>query len=388
VKAVYVSYDGALDPLGSSQIVPYVVGLSARGMRLSLVTFEKRARWGDVEARGALERRLDEAGVGWIPLTYHRRPRLLAKALDVAAGARAIRRAAKAGAAIVHCRGDMAMAMARSSRSPSARLLYDVRGFFADERVAGGSWSRGGIVDRAVRRLEKGNWIRANGFVVLTEAALRELGRRHPSLPPHRVIPTCVDLERFRAHGADAREFSVVYGGSMGSAYPSDAIVAFARIAARDMGAPALFLTPQQDEARQAGAEPAWSEIHTVAPAEMPAWLRRCRAAFCLYRPGPYLAATSPTKIGEALAMGLPVAVNRGIGDLDGVIEGSSVGVLIDAFTAEAYAAASARLRALVLDPGTAARCRRVAEERFSLAAGVERYFSLYQEMASAPPPA
>lgn len=172
----------------------------------------------------------------------------------------------------------------------------------------------------------------------------------------------------------------------MGSAYPSDAIVAFARVASRALAAPALFLTQQQDEARKAGADPAWSEVRSAASAAMPSWLQRCRAAFCLYRPGPYLAATSPTKIGEALAMGLPIAVNRGIGDLDPIIERSGVGVAIESLTERGYEAAARGLVEMVADPDTAARCRRVAEERFALSAGVESYHSLYEEMVRASP--
>ena len=45
MKVVYVSYDGALDPLGSSQVRPYLEGLAGRGVALSLVSFEKPARW-------------------------------------------------------------------------------------------------------------------------------------------------------------------------------------------------------------------------------------------------------------------------------------------------------------------------------------------------------
>ena len=42
---LYLSYDGALDPLGRSQVVPYLEGLSGRGWRFDLVTFEKGERW-------------------------------------------------------------------------------------------------------------------------------------------------------------------------------------------------------------------------------------------------------------------------------------------------------------------------------------------------------
>ena len=40
-KAVYFSYDGLLDSLGQSQIVPYVSAISAAGHTLTVVSFEK-----------------------------------------------------------------------------------------------------------------------------------------------------------------------------------------------------------------------------------------------------------------------------------------------------------------------------------------------------------
>ena len=42
-RVLYLSYDGALEPLGQSQVVPYLVGLAARGAAITLVSFEKPA---------------------------------------------------------------------------------------------------------------------------------------------------------------------------------------------------------------------------------------------------------------------------------------------------------------------------------------------------------
>ena len=39
--ALYLSYDGMCDPLGGSQVLPYVVGLARLGHRLDLISFEK-----------------------------------------------------------------------------------------------------------------------------------------------------------------------------------------------------------------------------------------------------------------------------------------------------------------------------------------------------------
>ena len=44
VPVLYVSYDGVLDPLGSSQVVPYVAGLAGHGFSPTLISFEKPER--------------------------------------------------------------------------------------------------------------------------------------------------------------------------------------------------------------------------------------------------------------------------------------------------------------------------------------------------------
>ena len=54
MRVVYVSYDGALDPLGASQVVPYLLGLAARGVAITLISFEKRERWVLAEPRAHL----------------------------------------------------------------------------------------------------------------------------------------------------------------------------------------------------------------------------------------------------------------------------------------------------------------------------------------------
>ena len=63
--------------------------------------------------------------------------------------------------------------------------------------------------------------------------------------------------------------------------------------------------------------------------------------AVCRADAGPALLAAMPTKIGELLASGSPVVVNRGLGDMDALIEKSNVvwdasGVLRSRVLAEA----------------------------------------------------
>ena len=275
------------------------------------------------------------------------------------------------------------MLMARSARLPrSTRLLLDRRGFFADERVESGSWAAGGAIDRAVRAVETGNLARADGLVLLTRAGLRVLEDDGAPLPPHRVIPTCVDTRRFQPLpvGSSA-EYAVVYSGSLGTWYMAEEMILLARALVSELTGRALFLTPDGPIATKAGAGGDWADVRAAAPEDVPGAIRRARASFFLIRPTPAKRASSPTKLAESLACGLPVVTNRGIGDVDDILEAERVGVLLDAFSPDAYRSAARALAALLADPDTPGRCRRVAERRFALEDGVALYRSLYEEM-------
>jgi hypothetical protein len=41
IPVLYISYDGMTDPLGQSQVIPYLAGLSAKGYVFTLISCEK-----------------------------------------------------------------------------------------------------------------------------------------------------------------------------------------------------------------------------------------------------------------------------------------------------------------------------------------------------------
>ncbi|NNF29018.1 MAG: hypothetical protein HKN73_17470, partial [Gemmatimonadetes bacterium] len=78
----YVSYDGLLEPLGASQVLPHVLGLAERGFRMSVVSFEKDGDLKDLDSVEALDQRLSCQGVDWTRFRYHGRPTVPATAYD------------------------------------------------------------------------------------------------------------------------------------------------------------------------------------------------------------------------------------------------------------------------------------------------------------------
>src|SRR5947208_16236831 len=102
-SVLYLSYDGMCDPLGGAQVLPYLIGLSKLGHRITLVSFEKPER--SPEERAQVARTCAEAGIRWCPLPYHKRPPLLSSMYDVREMRRAAERLHRAEHFdLIHCR--------------------------------------------------------------------------------------------------------------------------------------------------------------------------------------------------------------------------------------------------------------------------------------------
>src|SRR5215510_13687054 len=104
-RVLYLVYWGAAEPLGQSLVLPAVKRLARLGVDLSLVTFEKPQ---DLERKpliGGIRDSLDELGVRWIPLRYHKRPKVPATAFDLVQGcARSIATLLRMSPDIIHAR--------------------------------------------------------------------------------------------------------------------------------------------------------------------------------------------------------------------------------------------------------------------------------------------
>ena len=201
-SVLYLSYDGMSDPLGQSQVLPYLAGLSRRGHRIALVSFEKPSRTA-AEMESA-QRACAAAGVDWHPLRYHKNPPVLSSAFDAMIMLRAAKRLHCAlHFDWLHCRSYLpALVGLAMKRRHGTRFLFDMRGFWADERVDGGLWRLGNPLHRTVydffKRKEADFLAESDHVVSLTENArdiLLARGDRTPGAPAISVIPCCVDFE-------------------------------------------------------------------------------------------------------------------------------------------------------------------------------------------------
>lgn len=391
---LYISYDGMLEPLGQSQVLAYLERL-ASDRTIHLLSFEKADDWRDVALRERIHARMQVAGIQWHPKRYHKRPSALATAWDIGMGTLAtswLVRRHRLG--IVHARSYVPSVMALvAKRCLGAKFLFDMRGFWADERVDGGLWPGDGNLYRVAKWFERKFLLAADHVVSLTHAAVAEMRRfdyLQGRMPPVTVISTCADLQRFRPSGvADKHQgFVLGYVGSVGTWYMFDEVARAMRLLL-DMRPDAHLLVINRGEhayiARSlaaAGVPDQCIEIRAADHAGVPAQMARMDAGIFFIKPVFSKQASAPTKLGEFLGCGIPCLGNQGVGDMAQILESERVGVAVAAFDDDVLRDGLRKLVALCADDDVHRRCVEAAREHFSLDQGVERYREIYELLA------
>ena len=405
VRSLYISHNGMTEPLGQSQVIPYLVGLARRGVEIEILSFEKAGTSpAAVEQLGA---RLAREKIRWQPMVRNPSHALGWKAWEIGSAAlRGLAAALRRRPDIVHARSYVPAAAAEviASLSPRARLLFDLRGMLGDEYADTGYWSRESLRYRVLKRYERHLLHRSAAVVVLTEALRRWLRsqREIPEATAVEVVPCCVDTERFRVDpGARAsmREALgiagrtvVVYAGSLGTWYMEREMARFMKYFRRSRPDAAMLVLTHADPGalqRAAAAEGLGAAdvvVRRVPPAEMPAALAAGDLGLSFILPSFSKMGSSPVKVAEYLAVGLPVVANDQIGDQGELAADREVCVVLPSFE-DAALESGARRAAALLDtpqPARAAIANRVAHDRFSLSGlGVPRYYALYQSLCA-----
>lgn len=411
-KVLYICYFGLREPLVQTQVIPYLLEIMKDEVEVSLLTFEPdpKRTW-TIEEIKAERQLLEEMGIVWHHLPYHKRPSVPATFYDILNGARMVRRLIhRENFDILHCRVHVPALMAAIARKFSRKkpkLLFDIRGFFPEEYTDAGIWPENGWLYRAAKHVEKWLLNKADGFVVLTEKARRIL---FPEISvdadnsdgtgfdgcgrPVEVIPCCVDIKRFEIADENLRQeirgelaigdrFVIAYVGSFGGWYLSDEMFdLFSTAHELDPSVFILVLTQREAgtaveklKARGFGENDFF--VRSVTPAEIPYYLNAADAAISFIKRCYSKQASSPTKNAEYLASGLPMIVNAGVGDVDSLIKEDGVGVLVEGFDPDAYSKAIRQLKAL---GNVRQRCRESAKARFDLEkVGGQRYRRLYK---------
>lgn len=402
-KVLYISYDGLTDPLGQSQILPYLSGLSEFGYRFTILSFEKRDRF--AREHQIVEEKCRAASIEWVPLFFTAKPPILSKIYDrwqMRRKAFQLYRTHRFD--LIHCRSYIAAEMGLALKNKfNVAFLFDMRGFWADEKVDGGQWNLKSPFFKRVyqhyKKKERAFLLRADSIISLTEAARAEL-MRQPDYKNIRVevIPCCADLAHFDFNRLDPARIAekrqqlqippdspvISYLGSVGGWYMTAEMFTFFGLLKERFPDYVMLILSKDDPARIREEANKYgisgdSLFITYSPREeLPEYLAISTCSLFFIRPTYSKMASSPTKHAELMGLGLPVVCND-LGDTGRIIQATQSGCVVKDFSTEAFKEAIKDIDQLALISPD--HIREAAFHYFDLKEGVKKYLAEYQRI-------
>lgn len=399
-RSIFITNNGLADRIGQAQVLPYLEGLAGRGHQIACLSVES-ANTSDPQ-RQDLCRRLDQAGILHVPLqrqakTLARKlgrftmPRLLSAKLDELI--------ADFQPDLMHCRSYMPLGpVLKANQKHDLPFIFDMRGFWIDERLEAGIWS--GTIGKSYaqhfRKLEAQAVAKASSVITLTHDAKRVVIGLGANARNIDVIPCCVDQSKFRPDrtsraavrnqlGFSEYDIVLMHLGSCGPLYRMD--VTYRLIAAlKAKGARAKLLllgekdaTPHIQSARANGItlDPADLRALSVPHHRVPAFINASDVGLSFRLPSRSSLGVSATKVGEYQSCGLPVISNRGVGDIEQLLNQGDLGLVLDNLSDQAICNLADQLLTSHFAP-PASISRRAGY--FSMASAVQQYDAIYRQ--------
>jgi glycosyltransferase involved in cell wall biosynthesis len=404
-KALFISIDGIADPLGQSQILPYLIGLSSSGFEISIVSAEKKLNLS--KNLSQIKSKIQENNIAWEFISYRNSIPLLSQALNFFSLLFLVKKLfRKNDYQIIHCRSYIpALIGLYLKKKSNIKLIFDMRGFWADERLDGKIWSLNNPIHTALYRFfkikEKQLFESADAIVSLTQTA-KDYIINSFQIEENKicVIPCCVDTdlfslkevksseqERIRKNlGIDDTNFVLSYLGSIGTWYLlKEMLLFFKSLLTQYSNAKFLIITQDSSvmilkEVSNLNIDVSKIIITSAQRTGIPLLVSLSTLSIIFIKPVFSKIASSPTKLGEIMSLGIPVIANAGVGDMKNVLNSEIGGILISDFSNETYEKAIENIpEVLKIQPNA---IRSAAKKLFSLNKGVEKYCEIYKNLS------
>ena len=405
-RVLFISYDGMTDPLGQSQVIPYLAGLTKFGYTFTILSCDKRDKF--AKHSKYVKTLLAPYPIEWVSIPYHKNPPVLSGWHDYRMLKKnAMRLHLQQNFDLVHTRvGTPALVGYWLKKTFGIKFLNDIRGFWADERIDGGIWDLDNPVYRFLyryfKRKETECIIHADYNVCLTEAARKEIHswrtiRVQPV--PIQVIPCCTDLDIFDPAKLDLAEkeqlkaalnikdsdFIISYLGSIGGWYLTNEMMRFCKaINQRIPVAKFLFISPHlhdtiADAATKYGIPEEKLIVKYGLRHEVPLLLSLSHYSLFFIKSCYSKISSSPSKHGEIMAMGIPVITNSGVGDVAEIVNRYNSGYVLNDFSEESFTGTIDKMSQG--NSFSKSAIRSGAEEFYSLHKAVALYKDVYDKI-------
>jgi len=405
IKALYISYDGMTDNLGQSQVIPYIKGLSEKGIKFTILSFEKEHIY--KKKKKAVSSLLKESEINWIPVKYTKSPPIISTIKDILTLINTSKKLHKKyNFTIIHCRSYISSIAGLYLKSKyGVKFIFDMRGFWADERIDGNIWNIKIPIYKWIflyfKSLEKKFLHNADYIISLTHSGKNIIKswdfNNNTTIDNIEVIPCCTDFNHFTKNKKQHEKtlilkkelnidnnFVLSYLGSIGTWYMLDEMLDFFKILLKQKPE-SIFLfitgdTPNNIYTTVKDKNIDKNKIIVVSSnrEDVPAYIAMSSISIFFIKPLFSKKASSPTKLAEIMSMGIPVICND-IGDIKEIIEESESGLLVNEFNNKEYDKTISKIDDIL--KVNKEKIRNYSLNKFSLNKGIDRYFKIYNKL-------
>lgn len=400
---LFISYDGMTDPLGQSQVIPYLAGLTKYGYNFTILSCEKPKKY--QLYKNHITNILAPFPIKWVPLSYHKSPPVLSSVFDLIMLKRKARKLhSKEKFDMVHTRaGTPALVGLWMKKKFGIKFLNDIRDFYADSRRDDGSWNESNLIFGRIykyfKNKEQEEIEQNDGMVCLTytaEKIIKKWPYYKPGIPLQ-VIPCSVDTNLFDPMKIDkeleekfAKKLKITkddmvfsYLGSIGGWYLINEMMSFFKtISDTIQNSKFLFISPHHHEkiyeiASKEGIPDEKILVTHAQREEVPVLLSFSDYSIFFIKSCYSKQASSPTKQGEIMAMGIPIITNSGVGDVEEIIKKYNSGIVLEQLNEEEYLKTAQSLSQKNNFDRNAVR--EGAKDYFALENAVNKYKNIYK---------
>tara|TARA_B100000963_G_C22579009_1_gene649919 strand:- start:232 stop:1431 length:1200 start_codon:yes stop_codon:yes gene_type:complete len=388
---LYITYDGLLDPLGSSQVLPYIESLSDQGYKFILFSFEKTDR--SQKSIIELYKRLESRGIKWFYLPFKKRRfgyfiRIFKIWLLIKSKIKNIK------VLLFHTRG-ITTAILYFFCGLRCPLIYDIRAF-AGEYIDCGRLSKKSIFSLFLMFFEKYLINLSSGIVVLDQSGADYIREKYSRIKGIlKVIPTCTNTKLFSkknklTNSSRKNYYRLVFLGGARYPYRADlAIILVKKLLKNNILCKIDFINERDhdyisDLCRKIGIPKKSYNIFSLPQREIASHLINYDAGIIFNTTGFWRRMSSPTKLGEYLASGLNIISLSGINLIDTL--SIKEPEIFEIFNENDFKNKISKARLLQIenklkDPYNSDKARKLAFEKFDLAIGNKQYKDLYDSL-------
>ena len=396
-RALFITYDGLRDPLGQSQILPYLKIISRYVKYLHVISFEKKQT--EKQEKVTLPK-----NVGWTKLTFSHGG-IFYKFLDLILMIfKTFLLIKKYKFNILHARSYPSMHVVYLlNKIFDFKSIFDMRGFWVDDRIDANIWSKNKFLYRIIanyyKNLEKKFIKGSDVIIVLTKKAKKEVLKVSKKTIFFFIIPCCADYNHFKPLRLEKKKIIkkklninpntkiISYLGSTGTVYLYDQMIKFFyKVTKYNKKEKFIFLIITRDNPNilikkliDLGYKSLIKNIRIVSASrsEVPNYLGISDLMLTLRMPSFSQKAASPTKIAESFSMGIPVISNKGIGDVDEIIKKFNGGLTFNINSQNAFNKAASKINHIIKKGGK--NLRENTKQKFSLIIAKKIYKEVYK---------